>query len=151
MKETFLADLEKFFKDQGLSRKEIAEELGVTPSYVSNLLKGKDKFGKTIAQRFSNLYNLNPAWLISEGDWGEMMNPENTTQVYNNVSGHHNTANGICSGNNLCGSSQDEVNAMAAEIERLKAECKHRDELLHMCHAEKTSLLELLHKMVPGS
>ena len=143
--------LKAIIKDSGYKVPGFAKEIDVIPQRLYEITQGRTKtityeLGLKIENRFP-YYNVD--WLRT-GE-GEMKVITPGTQVYNNVSGHHNTANGICSGNNLCGSSQDEVNAMAAEIERLKAECKHRDELLQMCHAEKTSLLELLHKMVPGS
>lgn len=128
-----------------------ASSIGINQQRIYDVLQGRTKsITYELGDAIQNAYPyININWLRT-GE-GEMLLTTPGTQVYNNVSGHHNTANGICSGNSLCGSSQDEVNAMAAEIERLKAECKHRDELLQMCHAEKTSLLELLHKMVPGS
>ena len=69
-----------FFKEKGITQEEIAMQLGVSQSYVSALLTGKKAFGKKNAKRFSELYGISPAWLLT-GD-GEMIVPGSVnTQV----------------------------------------------------------------------
>lgn len=63
------AALKKFFADKGLSQSKVAEMVGVTQQTVSGLLSSRN-FGKRTAERWSEVFGFNPAWLIT-GD-GEM-------------------------------------------------------------------------------
>ena len=62
--------LKKFFADKGLSQTKIAEMVGTSQQTVSGLLSNRN-FGKRTAQRWCEVFGLNPAWLIT-GE-GEMM------------------------------------------------------------------------------
>lgn len=56
--------LKKFFSDLGLSQRAIAEKLGCSQQVVQALLNGRP-FGKKTAEKWSLLFGLNPAWLIT--------------------------------------------------------------------------------------
>lgn len=56
--------LKKFFSDLGLSQRAIAEKLGCSQQVVQALLNGRP-FGKKTAEKWSILFGLNPAWLIT--------------------------------------------------------------------------------------
>ena len=58
------AKLKKFFSDLGLSQRAIAEKLGCSQQVVQALLNGRP-FGKKTAEKWSILFGLNPAWLIT--------------------------------------------------------------------------------------
>lgn len=62
--------LKKFFADKGLSQTKIAEMVGTSQQTVSGLLSNRN-FGKRTAQRWCEVFGLNPAWLIT-GE-GEML------------------------------------------------------------------------------
>lgn len=64
-------ELSTFFREKNITQDEIAEELGVSQSYVSGLLTGKKGFGKKQAQRFFELWGISPSWLLT-GE-GEML------------------------------------------------------------------------------
>lgn len=57
--------LTEFFKAQGITQDAIAERLGVSQQYVSKLLSGKTAFGKKQAQRFGELFGIQPTWLLT--------------------------------------------------------------------------------------
>lgn len=57
--------LAQYFKEQGITQEMIAERLGVSQQYVSRLLSGKTAFGKKQAQRFSEIWDIRPSWLLT--------------------------------------------------------------------------------------
>ena len=58
-----------YFKSQGITQEAIADRLGVSQQYVSKLLSGKTAFGKKQAQRFNEIWGIQPSWLLTgEGD-----------------------------------------------------------------------------------
>ena len=63
--------LTDYFKARGITQDAIAERLGVSQQYVSKLLSGKAEFGKKQAQRFGELFGIQPSWLLT-GE-GEML------------------------------------------------------------------------------
>lgn len=68
--DTMRIALKKFFADKGLSQTKIAELVGTSQQTVSGLLSNRN-FGKRTAQKWCEVFGLNPAWLIT-GE-GEML------------------------------------------------------------------------------
>mgnify|MGYP002521350825 CR=1 FL=1 len=67
--ENFYVQLKKFFKDLGLTQRQIADKLGVKQSYVNLMLNGRNPIGRHNAQKFHDAYGLSVAWLLTgEGD-----------------------------------------------------------------------------------
>lgn len=64
-------DLRKFFDNQKITQKDIANRLGVSTAYINSLFKGKRAFGKEQAEIWANHFGLSPAWLLT-GE-GEML------------------------------------------------------------------------------
>lgn len=56
--------LKKFFLSMGLSQRAIADKVGCSQQVVQALLNGRP-FGKKTAEKWSMLFGLNPAWLIT--------------------------------------------------------------------------------------
>ncbi len=81
--EFFYKDLKKFFKDLGLSQKQIADTLGIKQSYVNLMLNGRNPIGRHNAQKFSDAYGLSVAWLLT-GE-GPMMAADVSDSAGNNV------------------------------------------------------------------
>lgn len=67
---TMRVALKKFFADKGMSQTKIAELVGTSQQTVSELLNTRN-FGKRTAQKWSEVFGLNPAWLLT-GE-GEML------------------------------------------------------------------------------
>lgn len=59
------SELAAFFREQGITQEEIAQKLGVSQQYVSGLLSGRKPFGKKQAQRFYELWQISPSWLLT--------------------------------------------------------------------------------------
>ena len=57
--------LSGYFKSQGITQEAIASTLGVSQQYVSKLLSGKTAFGKKQANRFHELWGIQPSWLLT--------------------------------------------------------------------------------------
>lgn len=73
-------ELDKFFKDKGLSQREIADNMSVSSAYINAVLCGRKAIGKKVAEKLSNLYGLSASWLLT-GE-GEMLNqPTNEKEV----------------------------------------------------------------------
>jgi transcriptional regulator with XRE-family HTH domain len=56
--------LKKFFSNMGLSQRAIADKVGCSQQVVQALLNGRP-FGRKTAEKWSTLFGLNPAWLIT--------------------------------------------------------------------------------------
>lgn len=81
--------LTDYFKARGITQDAIAERLGVSQQYVSKLLSGKAEFGKRQAQKFGELFGIQPSWLLTgEGDM-LVAPPAGNTQV---IGSNHGTA-----------------------------------------------------------
>lgn len=62
-------NLSAFFQENGVSREDIAEKLGVSPQLVGQYINGKKPFGKKQAEKWENLFGLSRSWLLTgEGD-----------------------------------------------------------------------------------
>lgn len=71
--------LRKYLIDRGLTQSAMADALGVSQAYIAQLLTGKKGFGRKTAEKFYNLFGINPSWLLT-GD-GQMI----TREVQNDV------------------------------------------------------------------
>ena len=75
--------LRSYFKEIGMSQVEIAEKLGVSKTTVNNLLTGYSKFGKAQAEKWSELFGISKAFLLTgEG----LITDEDATQYEENIS-----------------------------------------------------------------
>ena len=86
------SDLAAFFKEQGITQEEIAEQPGVSQQYVSGLLSGKKAFGKKQAKRFCELWKISPSWLLTGegpmivGDNSQAIQENNGTAIHTQYS-----------------------------------------------------------------
>lgn len=71
--------LKKFFAEKGLSQTKIAEMVGTSQQTISGLLSNRN-FGKRTAQKWSEAFGLNPAWLITGEGAMLLADKERTTQ-----------------------------------------------------------------------
>lgn len=117
-----------YFKGQNITQDVIAKQLGVTQQYVSGLLTGRNKFGKKQANRFSQLYGINPVFLLT-GE-GEMLKGQTAIGDHNTqVAGNSNSVN--CSGpldkaldeiaaqRRLVAKSQEQIDRLLGIVEKL--------------------------------
>lgn len=73
-------ELKDFFKKKGMTQEQVAQILGVTQGYVTQLLNQKAAFGKANAKKWGEMFGLNPVWLLT-GE-GNMLKPaERPTEI----------------------------------------------------------------------
>lgn len=63
--------LKAYFKEKGITQRQLAERLGVSQPYVNALLNGEKEFGKKQAKLFGEMFGISPVWLLT-GE-GEML------------------------------------------------------------------------------
>lgn len=62
--------LNNFFKANKIRQEQIATRLGCSQAYVSSFLSGKRKFSRKTAEKWGEVFGLNPTWLLTGS--GEM-------------------------------------------------------------------------------
>lgn len=61
-----LQELKQWFASKGLTQKEIADQLGVTQSYVSNIFAGARTFNNRSAVLWNAVFGLNVDFLLND-------------------------------------------------------------------------------------
>lgn len=74
--DTIAYKLANFFKDKGLSQKEVAEMMGTSSAYINAVLNNRKDIGKKQAEKMENLFGLSSSWLLTGN--GEMLRTNNT-------------------------------------------------------------------------
>lgn len=69
-KEKFTQDLKNHIKKCGFTQKALAEHLGITQPQVNNIVSGRERLGLKNAQRFSEILDVDPLWLMTQGEQG---------------------------------------------------------------------------------
>jgi transcriptional regulator with XRE-family HTH domain len=57
--------LKEYFKEKGISQVEIAEKLGIAPSYITKIFKGERGFKKDSAKKWSELFGISEVFLLT--------------------------------------------------------------------------------------
>lgn len=83
----YTEELRKFFDNQGITQKAIAQRMNVDPAYINKLLNGKKAFGRNTAKQFQNLYGLSSTWLLT-GE-GPMLASDLSGSVHQQSSGDY--------------------------------------------------------------
>ena len=77
----FTEKLRFFLKSKNIKQKELADMVGVSAVTISNLLSGRDNFGAKAAAKWSEVLGLNPMWLLTQGNKGEMIIENNAPGI----------------------------------------------------------------------
>lgn len=94
----YTEELRKFFDNQGITQKAIAQRMNVDPAYINKLLNGKKAFGRNTAKQFQDLYGLSSTWLLT-GEGPMLTSDLSGSGDYSpNVNGTGNVVGGIGGG-----------------------------------------------------
>lgn len=100
----YTEELRKFFDNQGITQKAIAQRMNVDPAYINKLLNGKKAFGRNTAKQFQDLYGLSSTWLLTgEGsmltsDLSGSVSQHSSGDNFPNVNGSGNVVGGVGGG-----------------------------------------------------
>lgn len=69
MSKVVSSTLKEYFREQGKTQQDIADDLGVSQAYIGQILNGMKPIGKQTASKLNSLYGFNRGWLLTgEGD-----------------------------------------------------------------------------------
>ena len=73
-KQKFSEILKNHIKSQGFTQKALAQRLGMTQPQVNNVASGRERLGLKNAGRFSEVLDIDPLWLMTQGEQGNAPN-----------------------------------------------------------------------------
>lgn len=74
----FSQELKKILRSKGIKQKELADRLGVVPPTISNIINGRDRMGKKQAIEWARVLDIDPIWLLTQGEQGKDPNEPST-------------------------------------------------------------------------
>ena len=80
----YIDELASYLRINKIKQVEIADKLGISKAQVNSLLKGRDKFGERMAQRWEDELGINKVWLML-GE-GEMLKTESPQESLKEIS-----------------------------------------------------------------
>lgn len=69
-KEDFTMKMKIFSKKRGIKQNDLAKQLGVSHTVVSNVVNGRDRLGTQSAVRWGEILGIDPLWLMTQGEQG---------------------------------------------------------------------------------
>lgn len=61
--------LKEFFDSKGITQKQVAEALGVSPQYINSIFNDRKELGKKNAEKLANQFGLSYSWILTgEGE-----------------------------------------------------------------------------------
>ncbi len=58
-------ELRSYFKERGISQREIADAMGVSPAYINSIFTGKRNVGKNNAEKLQEKFGISASWLLT--------------------------------------------------------------------------------------
>ena len=72
----FSKNLKIFLQKQKITQKTLAEKLGVAQPTISNIINGRDRLGRQTAFKWAEVLDIDPLWLMTQGEQGKNPNDE---------------------------------------------------------------------------
>ena len=72
----FSKNLKIFLQKQKITQKTLAEKLGVAQPTISNIINGRDRLGRQTAFKWAEILDVDPLWLMTQGEQGKNPNDE---------------------------------------------------------------------------
>lgn len=66
----FTQNLKKIMRGRGVSNKSLANQLGIAPPTVSNIINCRDRLGREKAIKWGEYLGIDPLWLMTQGEQG---------------------------------------------------------------------------------
>ena len=63
--EDYSNQLKTFFRVKGITQAQISEDIGAAPSYISSIINGKIRIGRSTAKKLAEKYGMSESWLIT--------------------------------------------------------------------------------------
>lgn len=125
---TNITDLRSYFKERGISQKEIADAMGVSPAYINAIFTGKRNLGKNNAEKLQEKFGLSASWLLTgEG-----------SMLIGDISGD---SNAIGHGASVSNSNDSKI------VEKLLDEISEQRKLVSESQRQVDRLLSIVEKM----
>lgn len=125
---TNITDLRSYFKERGISQKEIADAMGVSPAYINSIFTGKRNLGKNNAEKLQEKFGLSASWLLTgEG-----------SMLIGDISGD---SNAIGHGASVSNSNDSKI------VEKLLDEISEQRKLVSESQRQVDRLLSIVEKM----
>lgn len=95
--------LRQYFESQGIKQVEIANAIGVSPTYITKIYKDEREIGKEQADRWVDQFGLSRVWLLT-GE-GSMLNPieQNSDGTNTQTNGNNNITTNTTNNYRGCG------------------------------------------------
>ena len=74
--EKFKEILKNRIKEYGFTQKSFAETIGMTQPQVNNIVSGRERLGVKNTPKFASTLNIDPLWLMTQGEQGKNPNDE---------------------------------------------------------------------------
>lgn len=136
--------LKEYFREQGKTQQDIANDLGVSQAYVGQILNGTKPIGKQTASKLNSLYGFNRGWLLT-GE-GDMLVGGGATVTGNGNAVNTVTGNGNKVSASVAGDFADLASKFAASLQIAQNQLTDSQSQLTKSQEQMDRLIALLEK-----
>lgn len=136
--------LKEYFREQGKTQQDIADDLGVSQAYIGQILNGMKPIGKQTASKLNSLYGFNRGWLLT-GE-GDMLVGGGATVTGNGNAVNTVTGNGNKVSASVAGDFADLASKFAASLQIAQNQLTDSQSQLTKSQEQMDRLIALLEK-----
>lgn len=144
MSKVVSSTLKEYFREQGKTQQEIADDLGVSQAYIGQILNGMKPIGKQTASKLNSLYGFNRGWLLT-GE-GDMLVGGGATVTGNGNAVNTVTGNGNKVSASVAGDFADLASKFAASLQIAQNQLTDSQSQLTKSQEQMDRLIALLEK-----